>query len=506
MATMRTGNPRLERKEARSLARGGLLNIFGAAATACAQIGIIVILARWTGPVTLGIFAATTSLFLILASAARLGTTSGLVYFITQLRVMNALDQIRPLLKTGLQPVIAASVVLSITLLAAAGPVARAIAPEQPGISMRAIQALALVLPAAALLESVLAATQGFRAMRPTVMVDKLFRPAAQLMGIGLVLVLGLTGAVWLVTAWALAFVPALIWAMWWLSRILVTSPKQSPGEATAVSAREFWRFTWPRGVSSLVLIALQRLDIVLVAAISGPVEAAVYTAATRFLVVGQLANQALAIVAQPRLGEAMNTGDTERARALFKTTTAWLVLLAWPMYLVVGLVGGPILELLGPTYAQGVNVIRVLAVTMLIASACGTVDVLLTMAGRTSWTLFNSLAALLTMVAIDLWLVPGLGAVGAAIGWSAAILVKNLLPLLQLAVAFRLSPFGPAFVKAALLTSVSFGALPLTFYWATGGSAMGIAAGLAGGIPLSVWWVVRNAGLFELQFLAERR
>ena len=55
-----------------------------------------------------------------------------------------------------------------------------------------------------------------------------------------------------------------------------------------------FWRFTGPRALATLAQITIQRIDIVLVAIILGPAEAAIYTAATRFLVAGQFGNAAV--------------------------------------------------------------------------------------------------------------------------------------------------------------------------------------------------------------------
>ena len=69
---------------------------------------------------------------------------------------------------------------------------------------------------------------------------------------------------------------------------------------------------------------------------------------------------------------------------------------------------------------------------TMLVATACGMVDVVLIMAGKATWNLANVLAAFVVMVGLDLWLIPQLGILGAAIGWSASILVGNLVPLIQ--------------------------------------------------------------------------
>lgn len=61
-----------------------------------------------------------------------------------------------------------------------------------------------------------------------------------------------------------------------------------------------FWRFTAPRAFAQICQTAFQRADIVLVAALSSPREAAVYTAATRFIVISQLVTQAVQNVMQP--------------------------------------------------------------------------------------------------------------------------------------------------------------------------------------------------------------
>ena len=63
--------------------------------------------------------------------------------------------------------------------------------------------------------------------------------------------------------------------------------------------------------------------------------------------------------------------------------------------------------------------------------------------AGRSSWSLINGLLAVVVNVGLDVLLIPRYGITGAAIGWSAAIVVTNLMPLAQLAATVRLHPFG---------------------------------------------------------------
>lgn len=79
----------------------------------------------------------------------------------------------------------------------------------------------------------------------------------------------------------------------------------------------------------------------------------------------------------------------------------------------------------------------------MMVATACGMVDVVLVAAGRTAASLANVSAAVAVTVALDVLLVPAYGALGAALGWSGGVLVKNLLPAVQVSRRYGLRPFG---------------------------------------------------------------
>ena len=75
---------------------------------------------------------------------------------------------------------------------------------------------------------------------------------------------------------------------------------------------------------------------------------------------------------------------------------------------------------------------VLILSLTMLLATACGPVDSVLLMAGRSWLSLRNSTVALAVNVGLNLVLIPLYGIRGAAIAWSVAIVVRNLLPLVQ--------------------------------------------------------------------------
>src|SRR5690606_31562258 len=129
------------------------------------------------------------------------------------------------------------------------------------------------------------------------------------------------------------------------------------------------------------------------VALLAGPAAAAVYTAATRVKVVGQLANQGLAQAVQAGLVRALADGERERARELYQAATAWLVVLTWPLWLAYAGLAPWLLRVFGPSYGAAAPIALVLAGTMMVATACGMVDVVLTAAGHTGVSLLNLLA-----------------------------------------------------------------------------------------------------------------
>jgi O-antigen/teichoic acid export membrane protein len=436
------------RTKAHDRPRVGLLA--GAGFTAAAGLGVTWLVARSLGPATAGAFFAAVAAFVLTTGVAKLGTTTGLVYWVARFRAQGRPGLARACLRVGLVPVAATATGLAVGLWLAA---------PRLGEGGGALRVLALFLPAAALTDAVLAGTRGYHLMRPTVTLDKLLRPALQLLGVAALAVTALWMAVppaaWPLV-WAIPYLPVVLLAGYALRTVACGPVVSDP----AVRAR-FWRFTGPRAVASVLQLALQRLDILLVAAIAGPVPAAVYTVAGRFVVLGQLVNQAIGYPAQPRLAERLGVGDRAGAGELYRTVTAWLVLTTWPLYLLVIGYAPVYLGVFGDAYRGAAPVVVVLAVAMMVAAACGPVDMVLAMAGRTRWNLLNVGLALTAMVGVDLVLIPRHGALGAAIGLATAVSVNNLLPLAQIWHALGLHPFGRATLTAAGVASACFGVLP---------------------------------------------
>jgi O-antigen/teichoic acid export membrane protein len=485
----------LEKKAVERTARGGLANMVGAALAGGTGVAVTWIVARSLGAEQAGAFFAATAAFVLAGGLAKLGTQTGLVYWPARLRATDRAHLLGACLRTGLTPVLVLSVLLAGVMWLVAPEIARATAHDAPGV-VRAhtagLRMLAVFLPLQALTDALLTATRGYRAMRPTVLLDRVLRSALQLLlvaGAG-VAALWTAGSLPLFAlAWAAPYAPVTVLAAYALRKVYRAS--KPPGVPTHRAERrglrrDFWRFTGPRALASVAQLALQRVDVLLVAALGGLVPAAVYAVAGRFVVLIQFANQGISQSVQPRLAEALATGDYPAANRLYQTATGWLVLVTWPINLLVVLFAPVYLRLFGDGYPAGAPVVVVLAVAMLVATGCGMVDMVLAMAGRTSWNLVNVLIALAVTVGLDLVLIPRYGALGAAVGLACAMVANNLLPLVQVYRALGLHPFGRGTRAAAALSLTCFGVLP-HLAGPTVGLVIGTPAFLAGA------WLLRD-------------
>lgn len=474
-------------------ARGSIINLLGAAVSAVANFALTVTVARLVAQDEAGVFFAATSLFLLTVAVGQLGTNTGLVFFISGARARGELRHAQSYMRVAAVPVLVASALLAIGVFLAAEPLGQLLSPGRESEFATYMRVMAFFVPCAAIVNLGVSGTQGLGTMRAFAALDHVSKPVLQLVLVGIALaVMGPGSAAW---AWSVAYLPVAVLAWLWWRRLRDRAAPQMRDPQLQPAGR-FWRFTSPRAFANVTQVAMQRLDIILVGALAGLVDAAIYAAATRFLVIGQMIGRAVATSGQPLLGESLARGDRGSVQQLYRVTTAWIVLATWPWYLTLMLSSSVLLQAFGGNYRIGSGALVVLGGTMLFATSCGMVDQVLNMAGRSVLNLVNVITAFTVFVGLDLLLIPSLGFLGAAIGWSAAIAVANLLPLLQVWSTERVNPYGRPLVIAMLASVVPFGVVPAGLALIVGSSLVSTLAGLALGSALFalVLWRFRDS------------
>lgn len=448
------------------IARAGALNLVGAAVSVVATVGLTIVVTRNADKDVAGAYFTLTSIFLILCAAARLGADTGAVYTIASLRARHETSRVRAAMRVAYAPTVAISGLLLVVTWFAAPWLARELFAAETPATVTAIRIFGLCLPFAVVTTVAEAAARGLGRIRPYVLFDRMLRPLLQMIGaVAVVVLLGATAWVGLAATYAAPFaLTAIVMVPWFaaMRRRAERRDGRAPRPTSAADWSGFWRFSAPRAGTTLISLALQRLDVIIVAAIRGASDAALYTAATRFLVVGQTAANALSVAVQHRFGALLSVGRTADANRLYQLTTTWLVLMIWPFYLTWAVFAGRLMAIFGGGYTSGKTVGVVLALTMLVATACGMVSMVLEMAGNTGVTLLQTSAALVIDIVLDLLLIPHLGPLGAAIGWAGALLFNNLVPLATLYRRYRLYPISRAGATAMAAAAVCFVGVPM--------------------------------------------
>lgn len=446
----------------RTVARGAGLNLVGSAVSALAGFGLVVVVARLFDTEVSGLFFAASAVFLILAGLTGLGAEAGLARFALRLEHEGRAGALPALFTRALVVVLACSVAAGLGAVLLAGVLADLLGWQPYGASL--LRLIGLGLPFAVLAEFGQAGTRAFGRMQETVVIDRLFRAVAQVMAVVAANLAG-AGVTGLLAAWLAVYPLAALWSLLALRRFLSTRVPSSTPAATP-PMREFWAFTWPRALSVVARLGIQKVDVVLVAALLSPTDAALYAAATRFVALGQIVAIAINQVMQPRYTALLLEESRSDLSTVHQTASAWTVLLSWPLYLVVGCAPEAYLGIFGPDFVtdQARTVVLVMAAVMLLASATGPVDTLLVMAGGSRTSMVNALLALGVDVGGCLLLIPRFGIVGAAAAWGSAVLVRVLLAVFFVRREVGVRSAAPVVALAAATGLVAVGVPVLAF------------------------------------------
>jgi O-antigen/teichoic acid export membrane protein len=91
---------------------------------------------------------------------------------------------------------------------------------------------------------------------------------------------------------------------------------------------------------------------------------------------------------------------------------------------------------------------------------ATGNLLVLLLMSGKSTWNLANSAAVVALNVGLNVVLIPPFGIKGAAVAWTASIVLDCLATLLQVVYFFGIRPFGRTYLTLILGCASCFAAV----------------------------------------------
>jgi O-antigen/teichoic acid export membrane protein len=488
-----------------TLARRGLLSFVGGVAFGLFNFLWIVIVARGWGGQRSGELFLGVAVFTITASVVIFGAEVGLVRAIAGAAATERHHDLRRMLVVAMAPVLALSLVVAALAPVLAKPAAELFVEGERGVDAVAqyVRILGLFIPFATLFMTMLAATRGLGTMSPTVFLEKFGRAGLQLV-LAFVVVVSGAGAAAMALGYGVPFAVGAVAAAAWLSTRLRRAERRAESDPALASSlaqlgREFWRFSAPRGLASVFQAGSMWLDTLLVGGMLSAQAAGVYTASSRVLLVGSFFLLALIQAIGPQISAMFARGEPERAQAIYRTATWWLIALTWPLYLTTAIFAPAILRLYGPDFASGVSVVVIMSLAMLISMALGPIDIVLLMGGKSSWNLFNTIVSLVVNVALNLILIPRYGITGAAVSWAVSIAINNLLPAIQVRVVLGIDAFGRGFAVPCLAALACFAGVGGLVRALLGPTFLALAIASLVGSAIYAWLLWRSRELLQL-------
>ncbi len=428
----------LMRRSAVALAGGVVGGAFG--------LLLSVIVGRSFGTEGAGIFFSVVAVVMVMSNTLELGADTGSVWMLARLRASGRAHLQRRAVAVALFPVLIVSGLAAILLFLNADPLAQILGGGEQtaqGLRFGAIAVFGGTVSTVAV-----SITRGFGLLWPMVGLQNIALPVLRVIGVSFAALAGMSvvsgialwaGSWFLIGAIAITLCVLLVRNLpdQWRAGSQDRSPK--PGVAA-----EFWRFSAPRALAAVVEIALVWLDVLIVAALVGPVEAGIYAVASRFVTSGMLGLDALRVSLSPRFSALFARGDVSGASDLLAQAAPLSVAFGWPIFIVAASQSSELLAIFGDGFEAGAPVLILLSLTMLALAPFGPVQSVLLMSGRSGWQLANKVCALVVQVSVDLLLIPSIGIVGAAIGWGAGMIVDQVLSIVVLSRnGVRLHPRG---------------------------------------------------------------
>jgi O-antigen/teichoic acid export membrane protein len=514
-----------------TVARGSVVNVAAMVTGATLGFALTVVVGRWLQPRGAGALFELFAIFSILSNTLELGADTGLTRWISRAGAIGELAVVRRVIGIAIVPVLLVGALAAAIMWVTAPEIARTFLHGMaPGAAELDVRIIAAMVPLGALSSCILAGPRGFGRMWPYLAIEGVGKPVVR---IGLVLAAllagwGLQGAL---LAWCLPIAVGLVAASLILASLIRKEapargrratpsrarPKASPGPGDVARARgastqnqreagrhrgsaraatlhrrlagEFWGFAGPRAFAGTFQIIVVWLDVLLVGALVSGYAAGVYGALSKLAVVGTFALEGTRLAIAPQLSALLARKERAAAADLYQTSTRWLMLAGWPMYVLFAIFPAVVLGIFGHRYAAGATSLVVLSLSMLINLGTGNVTVVLLMGGKSSWNVVNSLAALIVNVGLNVVLLPRIGILGAAIAWAAAIVVDNVAAVIEVKCLLGLAPFGAGYVPVIAAAAGSFGAAAIGMRMLLGESLPALLC--SGGIGLAIYVLV---------------
>jgi O-antigen/teichoic acid export membrane protein len=200
------------------------------------------------------------------------------------------------------------------------------------------------------------------------------------------------------------------------------------------IPTREVMAFTIPLLSSELVYSVMNLTDVFLLERYAGTEQVAALRAVQPAARLNQLVFMSFTLLFTPLAARMFARGDRASIDTLYWRTALWLTVLSFPIFAVTTSLAGPVtVTLFGDRYASSAILLTLLSVGYYANVAFGFNGLTLKVYGAVRYVVVLNVAAAVCNVGLNVALIPRYGALGAAIGTAATLVLHNVFKQLGL-------------------------------------------------------------------------
>ena len=196
--------------------------------------------------------------------------------------------------------------------------------------------------------------------------------------------------------------------------------------------ARQLLSFAWPLSLTGITFLFISQTDVLLIGYYLSSVDVGIYVPAltiARFLT---FVGSAFGYIFLPVVSGLFAKRKASDIKSLFKSTSKWMFVLVFPMFLFLVLFPKEVITILySNEFAGGYFVLAILAFGVFSNVFTGMTGSILIGSGRPRLNLICEIVAAVTNVSLNLLLIPLYGILGAAIATSISYLSRNFMSLI---------------------------------------------------------------------------
>lgn len=429
----------------KEVAKGGGIAFAGSVVGKVTGLGLHILLGRVLGAAAYGLYVLGTSLISIAQASATLGLRNGVVRFCATDREDGNTAHVKGTILGALAISLVSSVSIAALLFSFSDSISQGFFSEPSLASV--IRVLALALPFYVLMGIVASFAQAFQRIDYQQGVQNILRPLANLTLVILAFLLGLqlNGALY---AFLFSGVLSAGMGFYFLWRIF---PDILPPIRPVYRNRSLLRYSLPLFLAGFAYLLMQQVDRIMLGYFGNAPDVGVYNAASVIALQLVIILNAFNPIFAPIIARLIGQHRMESLDGIYKITTRWIFSLTLPLFLGLVFFSKEIIGLFGNQFEQGWMILIILGFTQLTSASTGPSGTIMYMGGKQDLSFILGISALGLNIALNAWLIPLYGVLGAAIATCSSIVMVQILTVLAVRKLFSISPYDIKYWKPLL-------------------------------------------------------